>query len=447
MLTRYTRRVLFALAGTVTLVQAQTDLPAQLDRVASGYAQHRHFMGTVLVAKDGKVLLEKAYGKANVEWDLPNAVDGRFRLGSITKQFTATAILQLVAQGKLDLQDGVCKFLDPCPDAWKDINIHHLLNHTSGIPSYTGLPEFRLPRLRRLPLTPVEIAMLSRDKPLEFKPGEKMQYNNTGYVLLGHIIEKASGQKYDEYLKQHIFDPLDMKATGYDDTARIIEKRVSGYNRGPNGFRNAEFLDMSLPHAAGSLYSTVGDLYKWDRALYSDRILSPEMKTKMFTPGLNNYAYGWGVNKSKDRLAIGHGGGIFGFSTHILRFPEQDAVVIVLSNVENVSASQITNALTSTLFGEPLELSWERKSISLTREQLERYVGRYKLPPFELTVALEDGKLTVQPTGQARVQAHAESDGRFFVKEVDATLEFKPDASAVTLRQNGRTLDGVRIRD
>jgi CubicO group peptidase (beta-lactamase class C family) len=277
-------RLLFLLVTAVTLLPAQTDVAATLDRVASGYAEHRHFMGAVLVAKDGKVLLEKAYGSAVLEWNVRNQTDGRFRLGSITKQFTATAILQLVAQNKLSLETSVCSFLDACPESWKTVNVHHLLNHTSGIPSYTGLPAFKLPRLRRLPLSPVEIAMLSKDEPLEFKPGEKMNYNNTGYVLLGHILEKVSGQKYEEYLKTNIFDPLGMTASGYDHTEQVLEHRVRGYSWTPQGYRNAEFLDMSLPHAAGSLYSTLRDLYTWDRGLYGDKILPSVMKDKMFTP-------------------------------------------------------------------------------------------------------------------------------------------------------------------
>lgn len=443
------RRFLLALLAGAGLLAAQPPVTAELDRIASGYASQRHFMGAVLVAKDGKVLLEKAYGQANVEWSVPNVTDGRFRLGSITKQFTATAILQLVAEGKLSLDAPLCQFLDSCPEAWKGVRVHHLLNHTSGIPSYTGLPEFRTPRLRRLPLTPVAIAMLSKDKPLEFKPGEKMNYNNTGYVLLGHIIEKVSGQNYAEYLKTNIFDPLGMNATGYDETEQILEKRVAGYNWSSKGYRNATFLDMSLPHAAGSLYSTVGDLYKWDRALYGEKILSAAMKQKMFAPGLNDYAYGWSVTNKNNRQTISHGGGIFGFSTMIQRFPEQDAVVIVLSNVANVSAGNVANSLAGALFGEKVELPWDRKTISLSKDVLDRYKGRYKLRPFVLTVTEEDGRLMVQPANQPKLQAHAENERKFFLKEVDVTLEFTGDASrpasGVILRQGGQTIEGSRV--
>ena len=178
------------------------------------------------------------------------------------------------------------------PEAWKPITIHHLLTHTSGIPSYTNLPDFRLPKFRRVPLSPIEIAFLTKDKPLEFAPGEKMSYNNTGYVLLGHIVEKASGEKYADYLKKHIFGPLDMNESGYDDTQTILPNRAAGYTRVPEGYRNADFLDMSLPHAAGSLYSTLGDLYRWDRSLYTEKMLTKKSLETMFTPVKNDYGYG-----------------------------------------------------------------------------------------------------------------------------------------------------------
>ncbi|HYO80057.1 MAG TPA: serine hydrolase, partial [Bryobacteraceae bacterium] len=242
-----------------------------------------------------------------------------------------------------------------------------------------------------------------------------------------------------------------MNASGYDHTERVVEKRVTGYSSTPQGYRNAEFLDMSLPHAAGSLYSTLGDLYKWDRALYGEKVLPTGMKEKMFTPGLNDYAYGWTVTKRKDRQMMSHGGGIFGFSTMIQRFPQQDAVVIVLSNVDNVNSGQIANSLASAMFGEEVQLSWEKKFISLPTESLGRYVGRYKLEPFVLTVTLEDGKLMVQPANQSKLQALAEAEGKFFVKEVEASLEFTGDGSGpartVILRQGARTSEGSRVVD
>src|SRR5262249_11022667 len=195
------------------------------------------------------------------------------------------------------------------PAAWKDITVHHLLTHTSGIPNYTNFPEFR--KNMRVPVAPAELVAGFKDRPLDFPPGSKYSYSNSGYEVLGVIVEKLSGQTYENYLKQHIFDPLDMQASGYDHDTTIIKNRASGYERGPDGkLRNADYLDMSIPYAAGSLYSTVEDLYRWDRALYTDKALTREWRGKMFTPFLDNYPYGWIVRGHVADKKIAVNGGI-----------------------------------------------------------------------------------------------------------------------------------------
>lgn len=426
-------------------------VPSQLDRVAAGYARERGFMGAVLVAQGGQIVFEKGYGMANLEWDIPNTPETKFRLGSITKQFTATAILQLAEQEKLKLEDTLDKYLPDCPEAWKTVTIHQLLNHTSGIPSYTDMPEFRAPKLQRIPLNPVEIAMLTKEQKLNFQPGEGFRYNNTGYVLLGHIIEKASGGKYDAWLRSGIFDPLEMKDSGYDWTAPLLRRRAAGYryNAGAKTYENAGYLDMSLPHAAGSLYSTARDLYRWDRGLKAGKLLQAASFEKMITPGRNNYAYGWMVPKAV-RAVQEHGGGINGYSTMIRRFPAEDAVVIVLSNVENGNAGGVAVALSSVLFGARVELPWERKEISVDPKLLDRYTGTYTLPIGpQLTVSVEKGRLMLSPAGQPKAEAFAETETRFFLKVVDATLEFVAGADGqfgeIVLRQGGQEFRGKRV--
>jgi CubicO group peptidase (beta-lactamase class C family) len=327
------------------------DLGAKLEQVAAGFQKDRSFIGSVLVAKGGKVVLDKGYGLANIELDVPNGPDTKFRLGSITKQFTATATLQLEEQGKLSVNDMACKYITECPDNWKPITIHQLLSHTSGIPSYTDTPQFLKPQFMRIPMTPMEILMLSKGKPLDFQPGEKWKYDNSGYIFLGILIEKLSGEKYSDYLQKHIFGPLDMHDSGYDVTAEILKHRAEGYRSATDGFRNADYLDMSLPYAAGSLYSTANDLYKWDRSLYSEKILSKASKNKMWTPVKNDYGYGWGIKPVHNHKQISHGGGINGFSTFIARYPDDDAVVIVLSNNERANAGALANALADALLG------------------------------------------------------------------------------------------------
>ena len=225
-----------------------------------------HFSGSILIARDGKVLFSQGYGMANLEHDVPNTPQTKFRLGSITKQFTAMAIMILQERGKLNVQDKVKKYLPDAPKAWDEITIHHLLTHTSGIPNYTAFPEF----LKTLPVrvTLKELIAKFKDKPLDFKPGEKFRYSNSGYVVLGQIIETASGQNYPTFMKEAIFDPLEMNDTGYDNATAIIKHRASGYTRRLGiVLTNCDYVDMSIPHAAGALYSTVEDLLKWDQAL------------------------------------------------------------------------------------------------------------------------------------------------------------------------------------
>jgi CubicO group peptidase (beta-lactamase class C family) len=429
---------------------AQSDAAAKMDAVAKAYAEKKGFMGSVLVAKSGTVLFEKSYGMADLEWDVPNTPDAKFRLGSITKQFTATAILQLQEKGKLSVDDPITKYVEGAPEAWKGITIHHLLTHTSGIPSYTDSPDFPKPKFMRIPLSPLEIVMLSKDKPLEFQPGEKWKYDNTGYVLLGYIIEKVSGEKYGEYLKKHVFDPLDMKDSGYDWSRTVLKHRASGYQWGGASYLNAEYLDMSLPHAAGSLYSTVRDLYRWDRSLYTEKALSKKSLDRMFTPVKNDYAYGWFVTHGKDRTRITHGGGINGFSTIITRYPEQQAVVIVLSNVENGDPNGVATRLANILFDEPVQLPWDRKEVSVDPKVLDRYPGTYDLGAIKIDVTAEDGKLFIHPTGQPKMQLFAQSENSFFLKVVDATFDFVlgPDGKAKEMitHQGGADKTGPRIK-
>ncbi|MBV8571425.1 MAG: beta-lactamase family protein [Acidobacteriaceae bacterium] len=342
------------------------DLAQKLDHVLSAFETNRHFMGSVLVARDGRVLLEKGYGMADLEWGVPNAPDGKFRLGSITKQFTSAAILQLAAQHKVSVDDKACKYFDKCPDSWKQVTIHQLLSHTSGIPSYTRMKRFGQPNFIRVPLSPSEVLLLTKDEPLDFPPGTQWKYDNSGYILLGIIIEKASGEKYADYLKKHIFDPLNMHDTGYDETAVVLKRRVSGYKSCGNDLCNSDYIDMSLPYAAGSLYSTAQDLYKWDRALYTDSILSKSARDRMWTPVMHNYGYGWMIGPMVNHRQYGHGGGIPGFSTYIARFPDDNAAVIVLGNNETVNAENIAEALAGTLFGNRVSLPGDR-NVSSTK--------------------------------------------------------------------------------
>jgi len=438
------RFFLVVLCAWVRMVPAQ-DMAAQLDHILAGYQQNRAFIGSALVAKGGKVLLEKGYGMANIELGVPNGPDTKFRLGSITKQFTSAAILQLEEQGKLSVNDLACKYVPECPDTWKAITIHQLLTHTSGIPSYTDGGEFMKPAMMRILRTPLEVLLLTKDKSLEFQPGEKYKYDNSGYIFLGVIIEKVSGEKYADYLRKHIFGPLDMQDSGYDVTAEILKNRAAGYAPQPGGgFRNAEYIDMSLPYAAGSLYSTARDLYRWDRSLYTEKVLSKASKEKMWTPVKNNYGYGWGINV-RGRKQVSHGGGINGFSTFIARYPDDDAFVVVLSNNQQANSGAIAAGLAGVMFGEGTQLPWERKTVTLDAKTLDRYAGKYQAGPMEVTISNENGHLMIQPQGQGKREAVPVSETEFFVQGVDQKVTFVITGGKVTEMHVGDGLVAQRV--
>lgn len=309
----------------------------EVERLVSRYHQLRQFNGTVLVATEKGVLHKKGYGSANFEWQVPHTPDTKFRIGSITKQFTAVLILQLVAEGKLQLEDKVTAHL---PDYRKDtgerVTLAHLLNHTSGIPSYTTASFFQ--NDSRDPYAVAEFVKKFASGDLEFEPGTKFVYSNSGYYLLGAIIEKVTEKTYAQVLQQRIFEPLGMKNTGYDVSATVLPKRASGYELGPDGYVNAAYLDMTIPYAAGALYSTVEDLYLWDRALYGDTLLPAPLKQRMFTPGLRDYGFGWTVKPLKltdgktELATISHGGGINGFATLLIRVPASKQLVVLFDN-------------------------------------------------------------------------------------------------------------------
>ncbi len=303
------------------------------------------FSGVVLAARDGQVLFQGGFGMADADRGVPNTPQTIFRLGSITKQFTAMAILLLAADGKLSLEDPACRYLDNCPPAWAPITIRHLLTHTSGLPNYTDFDDFDATEGQ--PATPTQLIARFRDLPLNFAPGTDYSYCNSGYVLLGAIIERVSGESYESFLTRRIFGPLGMEHTGYDHDPLGISGRAIGYVT--PGDRAAP-LDLTTLFAAGALSSTVGDLLKWDRALAAGRLLPPALQQAMFTPFRNDYGYGWKVARLFGRRAQLHDGLVSGFSTNITRFPDDGVVVITLSNYQAAPAAAISQNVAGMIF-------------------------------------------------------------------------------------------------
>lgn len=351
---------LFLIVSSVHLnAQSHSEKIAELMRT---YEEFKQFNGSVLVAENGEVIYKDGLGMANFEWDIPNTADTKHRLGSITKQFTAALILLLVEQGKIELDKPINTYLLDYPESTgSKITIHHLLTHTAGVPNYTSFPNF-FKDLSRNPYTPKESTELFKDKELDFEPGEKFSYSNSGYNLLGYIIEEVTGKTYEEALEEMIFTPLNMEDSGYDHHERILKKRATGYQKSGNQYKNSPYLDMSIPYAAGSLYATAEDLYKWDRALKNDELLTKASKKLMFGEYASawggSYGYGWHVSyipleKGDDSLkVISHGGGINGFNTNILRIPEDDNLIVLLNNTGGANLNAITLNIKNILYDE-----------------------------------------------------------------------------------------------
>jgi CubicO group peptidase (beta-lactamase class C family) len=309
------------------------------------------FSGSVLIARNGEILVNKGYGMADREKQIPNTPQTKFRIASVTKQFTAMAILILQAQDKLKVQDHICVYLTNCPPAWRPITIHQLLTHTSGIPDYRYFPDFQT--FKKLPASPAQTIARLKDKPLDFQPGAKWSYSTSGYIILGAIIEQVSAESYEAFLQQTILTPLKLRDTGY---AQSTIQLAVGYL---DAVSPADAADASVAYAAGGLYSTVEDLYRWDQALYSDTLVTKQLRDQMFTsyapiPESNGfgYGYGWFIGKHFNRQVFLHDGHFDGFRACISRFPTDRVSVIVLSNQERTDINEVCRQLAGIVFGE-----------------------------------------------------------------------------------------------
>lgn len=427
------------------------DLGTKIDEYIQAQMKQGRFSGSVLIERDSKTLHSKGYLSADREHGAPNTARTPFRIGSITKQFTAAAVLQLVAEGKLALDDTAARFVPDSHEDWKKVTIRHLLNHTSGIPSFTGFREYREFKLKTQ--TPTGVVALFKDKPLEFEPGSQFRYNNSGYFLLGYIIEKVVEKPYGAWLQERLLQPLGLRDTGVDDNRRILPGRAEGYTRDAAGnWRNADYIDMSVPGGAGALYSTVEDLRRWNEALQAGKVVSGKLLEEMQTPGKGDYGFGLLIAPIRGHKAIHHGGGIEGFNTELAWFPESRLTIVVLSNVNTGAMMQITGDLAAMSLGEAYEIPRERKAITLDSKVLDHYSGRYQLGPnFILTITREGEHLMSQATGQSIVEIFPESETEFFLKVVDARITFvrntQGQVDQLILHQGGRDTTAKRLPD
>jgi len=432
--------------------QEDNNLSNEFDKMLAEKFKANEPGATILVARNSQIIYKKAFGMANLEFDIPMEVDDVFRIGSITKQFTAVAILQLMEHGKLNLQDNIIRFIPDYPTQGYKITIEHLLTHTSGIQSYTAMEDY-MERMT-LDLKPAEMIDYFKNQPMKFEPGTKWEYSNSNYFLLGYIIEIITGKTYPDYVEENFFKPLGMNNSLYGSDTRIIKNRVDGYSKGENDFENAKPLSMTQPYSAGSIQSTVEDLFKWHQAVHSYKLIKKENLDKAFTRYKlsdgeeTDYGYGWGMGYVQGSPTIDHGGGINGFRTFSIYLPDEDVFAAVFSNCECSSPREIAIKLAALTIGKPVNAQTE---IKLDEKILETYVGEYEIThEFSFTITREQERLFVQATGQEKFEIFAETENKFFLKINDAQLEFiKDDTGEVNkaiLNQGGRQTDAKRIR-
>jgi len=443
----------FALGAACSAAVAQ-DAQAKIEQYMQATLKVDHFMGSILVAQHGEIIVSQGYGMADMKAGIPNAPGTKFRIASVTKEFTAMAILELQAKSKLNIQDPVCKYVPDCPKDWAPITIYNLLTHTSGIPNLTSFPNYQTIEAEQL--TPTQLLADFENKPLNFAPGTKFSYSNSGYDVLGYIIERVSGESYAEFLEKNIFGPLDMTDSGYDRSHPTAKNHAQGYRYSASGYEPARFVNMSVPFSAGALYSTVLDVYKWDQAVDAGKLIPKNLMDEMLTghvamdgPGGPKYGFGWMISTEFGHKVIWHGGGLEGFTSLNSWFPDNDAYVIVLDNVTSLDVHGIGRALAAILFGQKYEVPQEHKEIALDAGALGKFVGNYQLAPnFVIAITLAGDQLSEQATGQKACPIFPESNTEFFLKAVDAQISFEEDSAGkvtgLVFHQDGHDLPGKK---
>ena len=432
--------LLFSTAVRTQSPSSGRSLAAELNEYMNAEVAAGRFSGSVLVARGGNAIFSKGYGMANREYSVLNSPHTKFRLASVTKQFTSMAVMILKESGKLDLSAPICKYLENCPAAWEQVTVRHLLAQTSGIPDFVYSREFGT--LNRTGASPAALVELVRNQPLNFRPGERFEYSNINYVLLGLIIEHVSGRAYDAFLKENIFDPLGMKDSGYDDISTILPGRASGYNYDKERLSpvNTRYVDIRLPFAAGALYSTTEDMLRWDNGLSTGRLVSRGSMDEIFSPVKSGYAYGWAASKHLGRIAISHTGIVNGFRTSIRRYPGDRLSIIVLSNFEPARVVTISSALAAIVFGKPHSRPVARKTVKVASAILKSYEGTYR--GENVTVAITPGadKLMVKMDGLPEFDLLPGPDGTFFNDYLDVEVRFQKDAKGDVTRLKAHAL-------
>ncbi len=420
------------ISNVISLEQeSNQNITDQIDQLLQRYYLPNEPGAAVIVMKQGRILYRKGFGLADMQLEVSIKPEMVFKLGSMSKQFTAIAIMMLIEQDKLTLETLFNEILPDYPSSGRGISVKHLLSHTSGINDHIEWARIRED------LTLNELINSFKDKPLIASPGEKYRYSNPGYVLLGAIIEKISGQTYEDFVTENIFKPLNLNNTYYGSNAKIIRNLVHGYRKRENKFYNAPYMSMTHPYAAGSLLSNVDDLVKWNIALFTGKIVKKESLIKCFTSTkLNNgksagYGFGWFISEFKGRKNVSHGGGVYGFVNHGMMLPDEGIYVTVLSNRIIPAAvpgtSGITEMIASIIIGDPINVK-ERIAISLKQDKLNKLSGTFHSESKGVRkIMLEDNRIYFGLNKNRRLEIFSETETVFFIKGAPGSIIFNFD--------------------
>ena len=430
-------------------------LTNKLDALVSAYARQGRFSGSVLVARDGQVLLKKGYGLANHEYGIAATPHSAFRIGSMTKAFTAIAIMQQVESGKLALTDPISRYLPDFPNGDR-ITIQHLLANTSGIEDFISLPEYAHHMIR--PLTLAELTALFEHRPLRFDPGTEFGYSNSNWVLLGMILEQITGQTYADLIHECIFVPAGMTHSGYYWSQPLVKDRAQGYVDTGKAIINAEVVHEDAMYAAGALYSTAEDLHRWDQALCGAKLVSTQTLAQMTQPVTTQagagYGLGWEVHTIAGQRGFGHSGGMPGFTANFVRFVDAHVTIILLSNLGSAAWERITDGFAAIMFDQPYELPADRELITLDPSRLTEYVGTFEMTFFGrtalLTFAVENGLLMMSTPGLPTSVVSALGDDKFYTRSKgEVELTFIRDAAGKFTRiealWGGHDVHAIRV--
>jgi CubicO group peptidase (beta-lactamase class C family) len=431
------RTILLLLVSLHGLAQ-DTTFP-KIDQLLGAYHEIGKFNGTALVARHGQFLLQKGYGYRNEQTRTPNDTGTIFQIASITKTFTSAVVLQLAEMHRLSMSDKLTKWYPSFPNGDK-ITVENLLTHTSGIFDYTrdDTPTDLHGEARMM-------AYLAK-KPLDFEPGMDWRYSNSGYSVLGFIISKVSGMAYEQAVRRTIFAPLRMQHSGFDFEHLQSPGKATGYSTGDSGRVVAGYSDSSIVFAAGAIYATVGDLYKWHEGLQNNRIVGATLMNKAYTPFRKNYGYGWIIDSVDGQKMVYHSGNIAGFSSVLVRIPADDICIVLLNNQEGTELETIARKILDILYHVPYTVPVRKIPVTLPDSVLARYVGTYEISDIALMaeITLENHGLVVHVRNGPVLPLTAEGTDRFYINEGQAEVQFAP--GKIMIIQNDQQHTGKKIK-